>query len=288
MADGIDNAENVSDAQVPGSEPAQVEATPEATAGPGDAPATDGDEPKGEQPGGKKQIGPRIAELTAKRRDAERRAERAEELAKSLAELLKGKGAGEPARPAAPAADDRGPQQSDYRTYEEYLDARADWRAERKFSELQAKASGELTKRVAEQGQAERQASFHRALDEQGATVEGFGEAAEVVFGDEQFPISRPMADYLMDAADHKAAMVKWLAENRTEAARIYSLPPVAAAKELAKVDAQLGQKPTPRTTTAPEPVPSVRPGGATVSDPMRMSTSDYIEHRRKQMAARH
>lgn len=285
MSEQVDNAENVSNAHVPGSAPAQVETTPEATAGPADAAATEGDEPKGEQPGGKKPIGPRIAELTAKRREAERRAEAAERLAERLAEALAGKAAPQP-QAAQQQPGDSGPKQSDYRTHEEYLDARADWRAERKFAELVEKAGGDAKRRSEEVGRANRLSSFHAALDEQGASVDGFADAVDVVFNDEAFPISRPMADYLMDAAEHKAAMVKWLADNRTEATRIYALSPPQAAKELAKVEARLGTAPSPRATQAPAPAPTVRAGGAPVSDPMRMSTADYIEHRRKQLAA--
>lgn len=279
----VDTNANVSDAHIQsGDTPAQVDTTTEATAVPGDAPAADDGQPKGDQPGGKKPIGPRISELTAKRRDAERRAELAESLVERLTAALAGKAEtkGDP-KPA----DDTGPKQSDYRTYEEYLDARADWRAKSQFDRLVEDFRGQASKRNEEQGQAARMATFQSSLDEQGASVEGFEEAAAVVFDDDKFPISRPMADYLMDAADHKAGMVKWLADNRAEASRIYKLSPAAAAKELAKVDAQLGQKPPPRATTAPPPAPRAAGRGAPPASIETMSWEDTLKWARKQTA---
>lgn len=277
----VDNSQDPSNAQVSGGQPAKAVATGEAAAPPGDAPATDdADQPEGDKPGGKKPIGPRISELTAKRREAERRADAAERLAERLAEALAGRGGASASGAPAKPADDTGPKQSDYRTYEEYLDARADWRAERRFNELVEKRTGEANRRSQEQNHAERMEEFHGALEEQAAAVEGYDEAADAVFNDARFPISPPMAEFLMDAADHKALMVKWLADNRTEAARIYKLSPAAAAKELAKVDSRLGTAPTPRATKAPPPPPSVGGRSAPQKDPSKMSMDEYAKHR--------
>jgi hypothetical protein len=103
----------------------------------------------------------------------------------------------------------------------------------------------------------------------------------ETLFDDDSFPISAVMADFLKDA-DHPAPLAKWLVENEDEAHRIARLRPIAAAKELVRVEAALAKAP-PRTTKAPAPPPSVQgAGGVASSNIERMSHSELKELTRK------
>jgi hypothetical protein len=83
------------------------------------------------------------------------------------------------------------------------------------------------------------------------------------------------MGEYLMDDSDNTALLAKWLTENPDEAARISRLRPTAAVKELAKVDAQLGTKPAPRTPTAPPPVSTV--GGSSAPSGGMPKANDVV-----------
>lgn len=279
----VDANQNVSDAQVSdATASAQVVTTGEAAAPPGDAPAAEDGQPEGTQPGGKKPIGPRISELTAKRREAERRAEVAESLVDRLTKAL---AEGRVVQPSGDsrAADNQGdpqPKQADFNTYEDYLRADARWSARQEFKSLTEKTKSEVNKQSQEAEAGERWKGFTAALDEQGSGIDGFENAAGAVFGDDNFPISAAMADYLMEAADHKAGMVKWLADNRTEAARIYRLSPAAAAKELGKVDALLGSKPPPRATGATPPPPTVNGRAPAQPNLTEMGMDDYAKTR--------
>ena len=99
--------------------------------------------------------------------------------------------------------------------------------------------------------------------------------------------VSVPMIEFVYEHAEDGPAIVHHLYANQELAEKIAKLSPLAAARELARLEASL-PKPQPRNvSTAPKP-PVVPKGGAEppVRDLENMSMADYASLRRKQDAA--
>jgi len=243
--------------------PAQVDTKDESAASPADTAAKD---PQDQKPRGGFQK--RIDRLT-------RENEQAWNVANRALTLLE-----ERQKPVP--ANDAEPQVGQFKTYEEYIDARARHVAQQE-SGRQSQEADQRAEQRAQEIEAERQRTgFREQLAKDGKDIEGFGEVLDTLFDDSSFPISPVMADYLKDA-DHSAQLAKWLVENEDSAHRIARLSPIAAVKELARVEA-LAAKAVPRTTKAPPPPPSVQgAGGVAPTTIDRMSYTDLKEWVRKQ-----
>lgn len=187
-----------------------------------------------------------INRLTRQRGEAERRAIAAEARLEALQDLAK----------PAPAAKGGEPQKGDFASYEDYLDARADYRADLKAQEVLKTVRAETTGRTAEQELTARFQSFATEAEKQAKDLgKDFKEDWQTL--GEAPKVSITVRDFLLDA-DHKAGMVSFLADNPDELARISDLPAVAAAKELTKLEARIGAKAPSRSTRTPAPPPTV------------------------------
>lgn len=262
-------------AAAPAEQAEQVETTAEATTAPADEAAetqdgeAEGEQPKPKKPGGGFQK--RISELTREKHEALRRAEYAERLAEKALST-----AGTPKAPAAPATDDE-PRPEQFTKYEDYVTAKAEYRADKRFEAHLSKLDTTLKGRTAEQTQAAKVESFVAEARKQGKGIEGFDEALEAVRS-EGFPMNQTIGDYLLDAAENKAGLVKYLADNEDEAFRISRLGTVAAVKELAQVEARLSAKPKPKISSAPPPPATVSGGAAAQQSIERMPHKDLKE----------
>lgn len=99
--------------------------------------------------------------------------------------------------------------------------------------------------------------------------------------------VSVPMVEFVYEHAEDGPAIVHHLYANQELAEKIASLPPYAAVRELARLEASLS-KPQPRNiSNAPKP-PVVPKGGAEppTRDLENMPMADYAALRRKQEAA--
>ena len=183
----------------------------------------------------KKTAGERIAELTAKQRQAERDADYWREQAL----------AARPAPAPAPQANDGKPTSDQFDTYDDYVEALTDWKAENTVNARLAAQQQQSTiqtrvqnfeQRVAAQfpdGEPEGLSALRRAP----SLPEG---VQEVILSSENGP----------KLADH-------LGNNPAELRRLSSLTPTMQAFELAKLEQRLAAP--PRSTSAPAPSPALR-----------------------------
>jgi hypothetical protein len=178
-------------------------------------------------------------------------------------------------------ASDQEPRQDQFQRYEDYVAAKAEYRAEQRVRQIEQTMVDRLRAHAAENGHAERVSSFERRFIEQGKGED----AAEVLDELKALPVlSESVADYLTQDADNPFLLGKWLTENPDEVERISRLRPTAAAKELAKVDTRLGSRPSPRTTRAPAPVSTV--GGSSAPSggmPKATDINAWMAWRRQQ-----
>jgi hypothetical protein len=262
----VDTAQNLSNPQnIPAPDNG---AAPPAQSGdsgtpPGDTPA---EEPKRNGDGGFQR---RINRLTREKHEALGRLDALERENAEIRERL--------SRSSTPQhrASDQEPRQDQFQRYEDFVAARAEYRAEQKVRQIAEEIRQSAQANNAEQSQQQRIRSFESKLATQGKGIEDFDEVMEGI-RDPALSISQAMGEYLMDDSDNTALLAKWLTDNPDEAARISRLRPTAAVKELAKVDAQLGSKPAPRTTKAPPPVSTV--GGSAAPSGGMPKTTDINE----------
>lgn len=206
------------------------------------------------------------------RGEAERRAARAE------GELAAYRQMGAVPQPAAtPKASGSEIKASDFATYDDFILAKAEQRAEAKMEEKLKGLRGQSAEQAAEAAEKQQRDAFLR----EGATQ---AKAAGIDFEDawdtlRAAPtVSPTVAQFLYDA-DHKALLASHLAENPDELARLSELHPLAAVKALTKLEARLGAKPSSRTTNAPPPPPRVGGSSSALADPNKMSTAELAKY---------
>lgn len=97
------------------------------------------------------------------------------------------------------------------------------------------------------------------------------------IAGDPTLPVSEAMADELR-ASENPADLLVYLHKNRSEAQRLFNLPPRQLSREIARLEVQMS-KPAeaPAVSSAPEPIEPVGDGGSgSISYRDDMSVADY------------
>ena len=239
-----------------------------------------------------------------KKSGAQRRKERAEraeaeaERARTDLEYWKQqalKGAGEPkveTEAKTPKVENAGePDPDDFQTHAEYVKAVVRWdreQADKATKEQDAKSKLEADQRDLAKSYSERVKSFAEQ-------TEDYWELMEAV---DDVPLS-PAVEQLLLSSENGPQISYELAKNRAEFERIVKLAPLAAARELGKIEARLeskakeASKPEPKkTTSAPAPIAPVGAKGGAVEKSIHDvaasgSQADYEALRRKQMKQR-
>lgn len=218
----------------------------------------------------------RIEKLQSKVRDLETQlAER------SAAPRSEKSAEGEPAKPAEPASGKPKPKLEDFDSLEQFTDALTDWKlserdAQARAAEAQAKVQAEQ-KKLGE--------SWSKRADEARKQHADYDAALESA-SDVKVP---PAMQRVLLEMEHGPELAYTLAKDKAELRRIVALPPLAAARELGKMEARLDQKSAPapetRTTRAPKPptVVGARASAAApkLSDPM--SFKDWVRIRERE-----
>ena len=167
---------------------------------------------------------------------------------------------------------DLAPEQ--FETYEDYADALA----ERKAEELLARREAELQQRALLDAYHEREEAARDKYDD-----------FEMVAYNPELPVTEAMARAIQ-ASDIGPDVLYHLGSNPKDAARISRLDPILQAREIGKIEAQLGAAPpVKKTSNAPAPIAPVtaRSNGTPrydTTDPRStksMSTSEWIEAER-------
>lgn len=222
----------------------------------------------------------RLAKERRKREDLQRRLAVTEELA------LKGRAPTEPKADPKPAADAQ-PKREDFPDYESFIEARAEWRAERKVEERLAKDREDREKSRTDEEQKKVERSFRENSQKVMKEIEDF----EEVVSSSQAMITREMADAIMHAGEIGPRLLYHLAKDPEEAQRIASLPAPRQAAEIGKLEVKLSggqQQPTPKPSKAPEPInPLGGKSPATDDEPDAKNTKAWIAWRERQLRAK-
>lgn len=216
----------------------------------------------------------RLAKERRKRHELETRVKVTEELA------LKGRPAEQP--PAKPA--DGEPKREAFDTYESYLEARAEWKAEKKVEERFLKQREEETRNRTEAESRKASGEFRAKAEKFAAQVEDFHE----VMSESEAPMTKAMADAIVSADEAGPGIAYFLAKNPQEAERIAGLSEASQAREIWKLEQKVGsEQPVKKPSKAPAPIDPVKGAKSVAEDdePNPSDTKAWVAWRNRQIA---
>lgn len=187
----------------------------------------------------------RINELTREKHDERRAREAAEQRASQLeSEFRKAQGT---------AAE---PRLEHFKTYDEFVDAKASWKAEQIVAARLEEFSQKNLKTFEERNQQERAVQVAQQFDHALQAVEKDGAAKFKDFTDviSNGPKLGPQVGSLVLQTEKPAEISYYLAKNPDHAIAIASMPPLMQAREIGKLEAQFAK----RVTSAPPPPKTV------------------------------
>ncbi len=210
----------------------------------------------------------RLDELTANWREEQRTRQKLEAMLEQV--LADRRQPEQPAPQPQPQASE--PKLDQFQTYEEYVGALADFKAEQRILSWQA----EQRAREEAQQRASVQTEFQRRAESFKSEAPDF----DLVALNPSLPVSDAMAEAI-NVSDVGPQVLYYLGKNPQEAARIAALPPIQAAREIGKVEVRISL-PQPKTvSSAPKPVTPLDGGGSSRSaDPDRMTIDEWMRWR--------
>jgi len=205
-----------------------------------------------------------------KSRSALRRERRKQHLAETEERLRKAEESLTAIRLASDGTE--APKESDFDDYTDYAAAKAVWA----YNSSSRKAQASQVETQHEAAKAERDAAIRAGWQEQVEAAKATYKDFEAVAYNNEVPITAAMGEVIM-SSDVGAELAYYLGSNRSESARIAAMSPLAAAKELGRIEANISA-PKPRTATkAPPPVKPVKPNAGTGEKaPSEMSYQQY------------
>lgn len=191
--------------------------------------------------------------------------------------------------PAGEPQEAKRPEQGNFENYEEYQEALVDWKVSQRLDTHEK----ERAERVEQQRQTDSQRQVVAAHE---ARIDAFRTEnpdfdATVVEANGNLPITQPMVDTIYNS-EHGPALMYHLCQNPEECDRIAQMHPLAAIKEMGRLEMQLEVATHPGPTHVAEPVTKaprpIKPvgGGATASTvPLdQMSYQDFKRAREKHL----
>ena len=256
--------------EVAGQPIAQTEAAPQAVTS---SDATAAPEQKESQPVAKSFSQEQVDEIVAKRlaKESRRNERRFEQLLEKVV-------APKEAPPQQPQGE---PRRGDFDDYEKYIEARAEWIAEKKLADRDKKAAEEK-QQAAAQETAKRWQDRLKAAEKDIPDIREVVEAADL-------ELSKSAGNSIIES-DLGPKIIYYLATHEEEALRIAGLPALSQVREIGKLELKLStpqQKPK-ETSKAPDPITPV--GGQAPSNDEPSSTDDiatWIRKRQRQVHGR-
>ncbi len=220
----------------------------------------------------------RLAKERRKREDLDRRLKVTEELVlkRSAAEKT-------PEQPAKPQGE---PVRGEFGTYEEYLEARAEYRANSTVDKkMKEREDADRTAR-AKQDQETQREQFRKAMKDSAKDIEDFDDVVGGIKADD--PVASVSATAI-EAADKPGRVLYHLAQHPDVAERIAGLPVGKQAREIVELEKTLS-KPAVKPSKAPDPIKPVGGGKTANADEMPDAAKEpekWLKWRQRQLAER-
>lgn len=171
------------------------------------------------------------------------------------------------------------PESSKFNSYEEYLEALADWKAEQKFSEREKKTKEESTNRE----RVERLQKAASTFEERSEKIREKYEDFDDVVYDENLPVTPAMSEAILDS-DIGPEILYHLGTNPKEASRIARLSPFAAAREIGKIELKLSTPQPKKPSNAPDPINPVGGKEKVSTDMEKIPIGEWMKRRNEQV----
>lgn len=160
--------------------------------------------------------------------------------------------------------------------------ARALWKQTRGMAEVQAKeVAEELTshQRTAQAVEMERLAmlrdEFEQAANDARTRYPDFDQAREAAAANTSVAVSQMVVE-----SESAAELAYHLGKNPDVARALSKMPPLAAAREIGKIEASLSMPKPKLVSNAPAPISPVTPSGTVGKDPSKMSYAEFKAYR--------
>lgn len=260
-------------APAPDAEPTEIEAVAETEVVEESESSTE--EVQAEETPKAKGVQKRLDELTRNWREEQRRAQKLEQM---LEQVISRPQEQKP-EPVAPAQPQGEPKLEQFQTYEEYVSALADYKADQKLRQFEE----QIRQREQQTQQQAKLQEFQGRLQAAKTEMPDFDEVAL----NPSLPVSDTMAELIREMDDGPRVLYA-LGKSPDVAARIASLPPTLAAVELGRF-AVKASLPQPKTVTnAPPPVNPLSGGmGSKTADPDKMTADEWLKWRNQQLYQR-
>lgn len=191
----------------------------------------------------------------------------------------------QPAPVTSTAKPDTAPKREDFQNYEDFVDARAEFRARQVMKTELERREQEYAKAQQEAQRRDSEKAGTEALDRFMSTgMEKYGEDFEDV-GSDDLAITEAMAAALVDL--EYGVDVAWhLRQHPKEAARIAKLSPARQISELGKLEDKVLAASRASPSSAPDPIRPVKTKQAPASDEPKSEDGDdaWFEKRRNQL----
>lgn len=172
------------------------------------------------------------------------------------------------------------PNVADFADYETFIEAIADWKADQKVREALQQTEVRASQTKQEQEAREVAKTWASRQDAARNRITDY----DAVVGSSSVTIASAVSDAIL-TSERGPDIAYHLAKNPAVVARLNSLSPMAAAREIGRLEAALEKPSTRQTTPAPEPAHISRPSRTQTSDPAQMDHERYREMRAKQGA---
>lgn len=182
---------------------------------------------------------------------------------------------------AAPKGDEE-PKREQFESYEDYVEARATYRAEKKASEIVDRRFNEAAQRrqqeAAQQTARERQASWNKGLESARKKYDDFDDVTD----NDEIVIQPKMGEAISDSPIGPE-LVYFLGKNPDEAERIAVLPAREQYAEMVLLERRVrDMKPAAKVSQAPEPINPVGGKAGVQDDTPNASKDDLAAWMRK------
>jgi hypothetical protein len=210
----------------------------------------------------------RIKQLVAKQREAEREAEYWRGRAESQVRP-------EPTQQSTTAA----PEVYQFEQYDDYLVAKAKHEIRHEIRAEQEQRENKSKVETFEQ-------TFNTRINKAAETEP---EILEIV-NDRTLPISNPMAMVIKES-ESAPEIIKYLSRNREESFKISRMNPIAAAREIGKIEYKISNQPKPepikKVSQAPEPIKPIESKGGQSVDLDKLPMDEYVKRRNQEQYGR-
>ncbi len=180
---------------------------------------------------------------------------------------------------------DGAPKREDFSSWEDYEDARIDWRAARKAQELAERNERELAQRLQNASRQAYDQQITQAHNERNAQfAAAVPDFADVTDRDDV--IVPDVAAEAIKNVPNGPEILYAIGRDPSIAARMHSMTPAQQAAYVGQMSASLMFR-QPQVSQAPAPGKPVGGQSSPVTDPAKMSYEEFVKYRRRQIAAR-